>query len=268
MEAVAFEFRNRKGEPVTLAIPVEAKVLSSESFHEFRHLLPLDKSYGTAEWLRLADQVDSKPLYLRDMPSPYALTWLEDEQAVYVRLNGSTTTRDIDLPGFLERTLENIAGHRAKHAIVDLRFCWGGDYTLTREFSAKLAAALPPDGKVFIVTGPNTFSAGIILAARLKHFAGPRAVIVGEAAGDRLRFWAEGFEAILPRSQVEMYLATAAHDLKDGCRLFDADCFILDKFMGVAVGDLSPNLPARNTFADFMAGRDVAMDRIRAAIRG
>jgi hypothetical protein len=266
VNAVAFEFHQRGGANVTLAIPADAKVPPSDAFREFRHMLPADTSFGTEGWLRLADGIDPKPLYLRDMPSPYALTWLESERALYVRLNGSVNTREIDLPTFLELALHDVVEHHARHAIVDMRFDWGGGYQLTRKFSAQLAGALPARGKVFIITGPNTFSAGLITAARLAHFAGPKAVIVGESLGDRLTFWAEGLEVTLPRSQVEMYLTTAAHDLKDGCRLFDPDCFILDKFMGVAVGELVPGVPARNTFADFIAGRDVAMERIRGII--
>jgi len=266
MNAVAFEFRGRGGAAVTLAIPTDAKVLPSDAFREFRHVLPADTSSGTDGWLRLADGIEPKPLYLRDMPSPYALTWLEGERALYVRLNGSVNTSQIDLPTFLEQALHDVVEHHAKHAIVDMRFNWGGAYQLTRRFSAELAKSIPAGGKVFIITGPNTFSAGLIMAARLAHFAGARAVIVGEPLGDRLQFWAEGFEVTLPRSQVEMYLSTAAHDFKDGCRLLDQDCFILDKFMGVAVGELAPSVPARNTFEDFMAGRDVAMERIRGII--
>ena len=263
--AIEFEFKRRDEVSIRLALLADATLLPSDSFREFRHVLPKDTSFGTEGWLRLADRVDPKPLYLREMPSPYARTWL-DKHAEYVRLDSSNDTHEVDLAEFLEQALENIAQHHAKHAIVDLRFCWGGNFMLTRKFSSDLAKALPRDGKVFIITGPNTFSAGLILAARLKHFAGDRAVIVGEPAGDRLQFWAEGFEVTLPRSQVELYLSTAAHDWKEGCKLFDRDCFVLNKFVDVAAGDLTPSVPARNTFADFMAGRDRAMDRIREII--
>src|SRR5205085_3928242 len=61
-----------------------------------------------------------------------------------------------------------------------LRFDWGGDYLLARRFAPRLASAIPADGKIFVITGPNTFSAGLIVAERLKHFAGSRVVVVGE----------------------------------------------------------------------------------------
>src|SRR5476649_2460858 len=44
MSAIAFEFRRRVGAAVTLAIPVDAKVLPSDAFREFRNLLPADTS--------------------------------------------------------------------------------------------------------------------------------------------------------------------------------------------------------------------------------
>ncbi len=65
----------------------------------------------------------------------------------------------------------------------------------------------------------------------------------------------------MPRTKADMYLSTARHDLRNGCSLFDHECFILDKFMPAAVKDLAPDVPASNTFADYMAGRDVAMER-------
>lgn len=263
---VDMEFAKRDGSTARLAIAADDEVLPADAFREFRHLLPLDKSFETEGWVRLADGIDPKPLYLREMPSSFDRVWLEEEGAMYVRLNGSNSTQLIDLPVFLDETLEAIRAHHAKHAIVDLRFDWGGDYMLTRAFSSELANALAPGGKVFIITGPNTFSAGLILAARLKYFAGSRAIVVGEPVGDRLQFWAEGLDVTLPRSQVELYLTTASHDFAAGCKLFERDCFVLDKFVGVAAGDLTPNLHAANTFGQFVSGHDAALDRIQEVI--
>ena len=76
--------------------------------------------------------------------------------------------------------------------------------------------------------------------------------------GDRLHFWAEGFDVALPKTGVEMYLTTAAHDLENGCAMLDRDCFVLNKLVGVTVPDLTPNIPARNTFRQFLSGRDAA----------
>ncbi|HEX4779300.1 MAG TPA: hypothetical protein VH301_01010 [Usitatibacter sp.] len=252
----------------SLAVGVETKPPDADAFREFRHLLPGDESFGTKGWLRAADTVTPPPQRFRGLPSPFARAWLEDLGAEYVRLNGSNSTGEVDLPSFLEAAVDEIEAHHGKNAIVDLRFDWGGNYMLARRFAPRLASAIPADGKVFVITGPNTFSAGLILAARIKHFAGPRTVIVGEPVGDRLRFWAEGLDVVMPSTGVELYLSTASHDLADGCRWLDRNCFVLDKFFPASAGSLGVAIPARETFADFAAGRDVAMERIRNALRG
>jgi len=266
--AMVIDYAKPGGARASLAVAVEPKPPEADAFREFRHLLPGDESFGTGRWLRAADLVASPPQRFRAMPNPFARAWLEDLGAEYVRLNGSNSTREVDLPSFLDDTIAEIQAHHARTAIVDLRFDWGGNYMLARRFAPGLAAALPADGKVFLITGPNTFSAGLILAARIKRFAGPRTVIVGEPAGDRLAFWAEGLDMVMPMSGVELYLSTAAHDLAEGCRWLDRDCFVLDKFFPAAAGSLDVAMPARETFADFAAGRDVAMERIRTALRG
>jgi hypothetical protein len=251
----------------SLAVGVEASVPEGDAFREFRHLLPGDESFGTKGWIRAGDAVAVKPTYLQGLPSPFASAFLPELNAVYVRLNGSNSTREVDLPDFLARVVAEVESRHAANAIVDLRFDWGGNYMLARSFAPRLASAIPANGRVFVITGPNTFSAGLITAARIKRFAGSRTVIVGEPAGDRLRFRAEGLEVQLPVSGVDLYLSTASHDLVDGCRWLDRECFILDKFFPAAAGDLTPALPASSSFADFMAGRDPAMDRIRQALR-
>jgi len=261
--SLLIEYETSDGALQTLAVNAEPEIPGGDAFREWRHVLPGDESFGTRGWSRAGDRMAAKPLYLRDLPKPFAHAWVENLDAVYVRLHGSNSTREIDLPSFLDESVEEVRARKAKNAIVDLRFDWGGDYVLTRTFPSKLAAALPEDGRVAVITGPNTFSAGLILAARLKDALGPRMIVVGEPVGDRLEFWAEGLEVELPRTKADLYLPTARHDLARGCPLFDRECFILDKLMPAAVKSLAPDVPASNSFADYMAGRDEAMERAR-----
>lgn len=257
----------KPGQPrSSLAVAVQDLPPPGDAFREFRHLFPGDESFGTKGWSRVADSMPVKPLYLRGLPDPFAREWLPQLHAEYIRLDGSNSTPELDLPSFLDAAVDEARGNGARNAIVDLRFDWGGNYLLTRRFAPRLASTIPGDGKIFLITGPNTFSAGLILAARLKRFAGPRAVIVGEPVGDRLEFWAEGLEVELAPNHPGLYLATAKHDLANGCRWLDRDCFVLDKVFPAAAGNLDVAIPARNSFADFMAGRDAAMDRVATAI--
>src|SRR5438477_499145 len=82
----------------------------------------------------------------------------------------------------------------------------------TMNSARNLPNYMPPNGRIYLITGPNTFSAGLIAAARLKHFAGDKIVVVGKPAGDELQFRAEGFLIKLPVTGIRAYVSTARHD--------------------------------------------------------
>src|SRR5947207_427212 len=63
--AARISFRKLDGASHEVVIPVDAEVPPSDSFREFRHLLPMDTSFKTEGWMRLADRVEPKPLYFR-----------------------------------------------------------------------------------------------------------------------------------------------------------------------------------------------------------
>ena len=124
------------------------------------------------------------------------------------------------------------------NVIIDLRFNSGGDNTLTGAFGKALPDALPPGGRIFILTSGNTFSAAIDTAARLKYFGGQRVVITGEPMGDREQFWGEGGSVFLPNSRLEVRYSTALHDDEHGCSLAQIrTCYFLDYFIGVPAGN-------------------------------
>ncbi len=264
--AVSADFTGRDGRRESRVHTAPTDVPPNDAFREWMHVLPDVQALGTAGWQGLLDRREDLPLYLKKPGEVQYREFLPALQALYVRLYGSIGTDAVPLDVFLDQTLREISERRPRYVILDLRFNWGGDYTLTRRFSARIGSAIPDDGKIFLIAGPNTFSAGLIMAARVRALASSKTVIVGAPPGDRLEFWAEGFLVDLPSSGVELYLTTARHDLRHGCALFDS-CFVLDKFFGVAVESLEPALPAEPTFADYAAGRDPAFDRIVSSIR-
>ncbi len=195
----------------------------------------------------------------------YWATYLERGAVLFVQLNAV-----MDQPGreplkeFLARTLEDAKARKPRFAIVDLRSDPGGSYPVTAAFTRDLPALIPQNGKVFILTSANTFSAGLITAARLKFFAGHRGEIVGEPMGDRPQFWAEAATRIvLPNSRLRIGYATGYHDWQNGCslaRIFI--CYPPNYVFGIAAGDLTPAIPVSWSFADYLAGRDSAVEKV------
>jgi hypothetical protein len=151
-----------------------------------------------------------------------------------------------------------------RRIIIDLRFDTGGDYPDLYHAIEELPSHLARDGKVIVITDNTTFSAAIITAALVKHFAGERAVIVGERPRDRLVFWAEGGEMRLPNSKIEIPVSTGLHDWAHGCR-DPARCYWPNVWYGgIGVGNVEPDVRVGWRFSDYRRGIDTVLE---AALR-
>lgn len=148
-----------------------------------------------------------------------------------------------------------------RRVILDVRFDTGGDYPEIYGAIKTLPSYLAADGKVVIITDNTTFSASIITAALVKHFAGTRATIVGERPRDRLVFWAEGNEARLPNSKIEFPISTGMHDWAHGCRDIRR-CFWPNIWHGaIGVGNVEPDVKVAWRFVDYRRGIDTVLQR-------
>jgi hypothetical protein len=219
-------------------------------------------------WVHVLDG-KSAALSLQQANSFYWGAPVMSGTAMFVQINAV-----MDQPGrpplkaFLADTLRTITARRIRFVIVDLRSNPGGSYPLAADFADDLPRRLPANGKLFILTSANTFSAGVITAARLKALAGPRAQVVGGLAGDRLRFWAEASQRIvLPNSGLRVGYAAGYHDWKNGCSLADLlRCYPPNYLYAAAAGDIDPAEPLAWSFADYLNGRDTVLDRVEQII--
>jgi hypothetical protein len=62
---------------------------------------------------------------------------------------------------------------------------------------------VPPSGRIYLLTGPQTFSAAITTTAFVKQATGSRAIILGEPVGDRLPFMVRGMKTFACTTQPE-----------------------------------------------------------------
>jgi hypothetical protein len=197
------------------------------------------------------------PLYLRDGEELFRLAPLKDLDAVYIQFRSNESDDRHDIAAFQARAVAAIGRDAPRNLVVDLRFDVGGNLTTTLDFMRALPARVP--GKVFVLTGPYTFSAGIVSAAALKIAGGDKVVIVGDEVGDRLRFWSEGGAECLPNSKLCMRYTDGMFDMARGCS-GEPGCFG-DQF-GVTVGSLKPDVRAPLTIDAYLARRDPAIDAI------
>ncbi|WP_116089933.1 hypothetical protein [Sphingomonas crusticola] len=162
------------------------------------------------------------------------------------------------LAEFGERVLAEIARAPRARLIVDLRFNTGGNLQKTQGLFEQIAHSplAQERGRLFVILGPSTFSAGITPAAILAQDGKP--VFVGSAPGDRLFFWAEGGNVLLPNSGINLHYADRAHIYAPGGPAVPADLV----YLRLNARSLTPSLPASLSFADYVRGRDPAAERI------
>ena len=205
----------------------------------------------------------NEPLYLQDPDHLFRVMPLPQLEALYIQFRSHYGTDEEPIEPFLVRAALKIAEVRPKNLVVDMRFDGGGDISKTTDFFNGLAAVVP--GRVYVVTSPFTFSAGIVAVALVEMSAPERVTLVGEPVGDRLRFWSEGHNVCLAGSKYCLEMRDGLWDLVKGCAQ-EPGCYG-DQFKA-RVPDLDPDLPAPLSVATWLAGTDPAMDEIEKDLHG
>lgn len=197
------------------------------------------------------------PLYLRNPQRNYWLQFIPDRRLLYVGYNRSQDDSAETTAVFADRLFAEIARTAPAKVVIDLRFNTGGNLDLAEPMIRRLAA-LPlahEHGRLFVITGRATFSAGIYHAALLRELT--RAVFIGEPVADKLDFWAEGGNVVLPNSKLTLHFADRFHSYSR--REFPhRKPYVRD----LSLGALMPHSIVEPSFADYLAGRDPALDAV------
>lgn len=214
------------------------------------------------DWtLALSANDETAPLYLRDSDKEFYAAPMSGD-GFYIRTQTSADTPETPIEMFYDETLSGIADGSLDYLVVDLRFNPGGDYTKSLNFAKTAPQKIRDGGRLYIVVGPQTFSAAIVTAALLKYNGGEKSMLVGAPMGDREQFWAErGMPFTLPHSKFNINYATGYHDWEHGCEGHPY-CFTQNLIHGVAAGSLAPLVAFDPTYADYASGRDIVIDWI------
>lgn len=167
------------------------------------------------------------------------------------------------LAAVLDSIRAEITSTRPRHLVLDMRFNGGGNLQITRQFMQALPGLVP--GRIFVLTSPLTFSAGISSVGYLAQAAPDRVTLVGETPGDRLVFFAESRWRPLPGTGTGVLVSRERHDYEGGCAAF-TDCHPPVVRNPIRVRSLDPQVPAPWTMDALRAGRDPAMEAVHALL--
>lgn len=225
-------------------------VKKSGATEAWRDLSPASAEEG---WLHVLDGAKQLPLYLRNRGRNYWFEYLPQSGTLYFQYNRAADAPEESTNAFGERLLAELAKHQVRRFVLDLRFNTGGDLGIGRDLMTTLQEKTKGMPR-YVVTGRNTFSAGISHVAMWK--AQPGVTLVGEPVGDELDFWAEGGNIILPNSRLYAHFANGAHSYSP------APCPTSDYCYDLSVATLRPDVAASVTWRDYLRGVDTILNAI------
>lgn len=213
----------------------------------------------------LSGETASVPDYLA---APWeTLSYTMEGNGLYIRALRGFAAGEQSIKSAYNEMLSDYANGSLDYLVVDFRLHDGGDYTKSMAFAKAAPKRVKEDGDIYIITGPNTFSAAIVTTAMLKYYAGDRGVIIGEQMGDREQFWAErGTDFRLPNSGYYINYATGYHDWENGCK-GEPYCYTMNEMYEVPAGSLAPSVTLAPSFAEYQSGEDIVMNWIAAQRR-
>jgi hypothetical protein len=226
---------------------------------------------GEQNWVAFHDSDADLPRYLQEPEDTFRYALLEDGELAYIQLRSNYASGGTSVRTFVDGIRKQLAKDGPHSIVLDNRQNPGGDLGRTADFALALPSLTNPEGKVYVLTGSGTFSAGIYTSFYPKAAAPSRTVILGERVGDRTRFWAETGPAFrLSKSGYGIGYAKQMHDPGEGCKDKNV-CHLsarrFDPSWNLAVGSLDPDVPVPTRFEDFAAGRDRPLERVLADFR-
>ncbi|MEM8510222.1 MAG: hypothetical protein AAF717_20480 [Bacteroidota bacterium] len=238
----------------TLELTMGAKNVEQDRswFEAWANLYPSPKM--ESPWNFLKNDSEALPLYLRHAEEGVFPTFDAQEKIAYFQIT-SFWQNCPDSKGKVKEFHKMLKTKREYDVVIDLRFYTGGDYSVVMQLATKPSKLINADRKIFLVLSNTTYSAGIVTAARIKQYAQDKLVVVGEAVGDRLKFWAERQVVTLPHLKIRIYNAQKEHDWAHNKRsLFRTH---LPNFLyGVVAKDLDIDQEIQLRFDTYMKNSD------------
>lgn len=213
------------------------------------------------DWLPVLARDAKLPVALRSYRIPFQSEYWPDSGAFYAQFRSNADEPGYPIKDFIAQIKDGIRRSQPRYVILDLRFDQGGNFTTTASLMSHLTRLSPSIKHVYVISSPWTFSAGIVSLALVKEHGQSKVSVVGTAAGDRTRLWAEGGGMVLPNSRLSIRFATGLHDYTQSC-WGQPGCFWPMYFFPMHVTSIEPDIRVGYTYDDYINLRDPSLDKI------
>lgn len=185
--------------------------------------------------------------YLAKNGIPFWSEHITDNKLLYVQFNDVRNGENQTVSDFAEKLQEQLKRGDVEHMVLDLRHNSGGNGSLTPPLVATAAffKVLKPQGKLFVLIGRNTYSAGHDLAVKISNIV--PTIFVGEPSGTRPNVVGEAGWFNLPYSKQTGLISSQFHQQS---RAEDHRVW------------LSPDMPITLSSEDYFSGSDPVMDAV------
>lgn len=195
-----------------------------------------------ANWID-ANKV-SAPLYLKNPQNIYWFEYDKDRKLVYVQHNGIADKQDEPVADFYKRVFAFVEANAVEKFVMDLRFNGGGNNFLNRQVVIDLIKSkINRRGKLFVITGRQTFSAAQNLVNQIEKYT--EAIFVGEPTAAHPNHYGDNRPFTLPNSKLTVRAST----------LWWQDLDPRDERFWTA-----PEIAAEISSEDYRAGRDPMLE--------
>ena len=185
------------------------------------------------------------PLHLR-----YRLHYFCEpvNDGLYVQINFMANADSQSFEQFTDSVFHRLDRNPVRKLVIDLRYNSGGNGDLVPRFAdaLKVRAPRPPWRQLYVLLGPKTFSAAIMLAHGIQASV-PDAVTVGEPSGAGYNSFGDPMDFEIEGTGLRLSVSTLYHQLG---RFDDFRPYI------------PVNLPAVMTARDYFAGRDPPLELV------
>ena len=196
------------------------------------------------------DKGSDLPLHVR-YRSAFWFTWREEEALLYAQINSVGNSRRAGrFDDFVRDFFATADAKQPELVVLDLRYNIGGDGSLVKSLVHELIKrdALNRKGKLFVIVGRATFSAGVMLVHALDEHT--EATFVGEPPGAYYQHYGDGTSFELPHSGLRVWVSTIYHQLS---------AYTTGQHV------MPIELPAAFDSSDYFAGSDPALEEIFAS---